>query len=283
MQGKLILVGTPIGNLSDFSPRAIKTLEECDFILAEDTRVTIKLLNHFNIKKTMTSYFEHNKNEKNEFIINKLKNGETIALVSDAGMPAISDPGEELVNLCHKNNITVNAVPGPTALITALTLSGLSTKRFCFEGFLSMNKINRKQHLEELKNETRTMIFYEAPHKLLNTLILMKEILGDRNISLVREITKIYEEVNKTTFEQAIQKYSEKMPKGEFVLIIEGATKIKEEKLSLDDAVKLSVNLINNGESITNASKEAAKLSGYKKSDIYKEVLKNTKDNDIIE
>ena len=273
MQGKLILVGTPIGNLNDFSERAIKTLEQCDLIAAEDTRVTAKLLNHFNIKKPMISYYEHNKNEKHDFLINKMLEGQVICLVSDAGMPAISDPGEDIVKLCYERGITVEVVPGATAFATALTISGLSAKRFCFEGFLSTNKNNRIAHLEELKNETRTMIFYEAPHKLIDTLKIMGEILGNRKISIVRELTKIYEEVIRTTFKEAYEKYKDNPLKGEIVLIIEGAEK-KEDKLTFEEAVSLAQKLMEKGQSLNTASKEIASLSGFKKSDIYKALLK---------
>jgi 16S rRNA (cytidine1402-2'-O)-methyltransferase len=195
MPGKLYVVGTPIGNLSDFSPRAVETLEKVDFIAAEDTRVTVKLLNHFEINKPMLAYYEHNKMQRGGDIIARLLGGEDCALVSDAGMPAISDPGEDLVRLCHENGIPVESVPGPSALITALAISGMKSGRFCFEGFLSVNKPSRRAHLAELKTEPRTMIFYEAPHKLPATLKDMLEAFGDRKIALCREITKLNEEM----------------------------------------------------------------------------------------
>lgn len=222
MSGKLYVVGTPIGNLEDFSPRAVRILSEADFIAAEDTRVTVKLLNHFDIKKEMLSYYEHNKNTKGNLIIERILRGESCALVSDAGMPAISDPGEDLVRQAHEEGITVESVPGPSALVTALAISGMESGRFCFEGFLSVNKISRKKHLDELKNESRTMIFYEAPHKLNATLNDMLKAFGDRKIALVRELTKIHETVFNTTLSEAVEFYSDNSPKGEFVLIIEG-------------------------------------------------------------
>ena len=222
MSGKLYVVGTPIGNLGDFSPRAVETLEKVDFIAAEDTRVTLKLLNHFGIKKEMVSYFEHNKRDRGEIITARILSGEDCAICTDAGMPAISDPGEDLVRLCHKLGIQVESVPGPTAFATALALSGMEVGRFTFEGFLSVSKKSRREHLEELTDEKRTMVFYEAPHKLKNTLQDMYKYFGDREISLVREITKVHEEVIKTTLAEAINRYEDEKPKGEFVLIVAG-------------------------------------------------------------
>lgn len=274
MQGKLIIVGTPIGNLSDFSKRAIDTLNNVDFIAAEDTRVTVKLLNHFNIKKPLISYHEHNKIKKDDFICEKILNGETCALVSDAGMPAISDPGEELVKMCYEKNIKVSVVPGPSALISALAISGLPTGRFTFEGFLSVNKKSRIEHLEELTEETRTMIFYEAPHKIKNTLHDLYKYLGNRNISIVREITKIYEEVIKTDLKKACESIEESPIKGEIVLIIEGLKKDKTNDSSLEDALKIANNEIKNGSSIKDAAKIAAKETSIKKGDIYKALIK---------
>jgi 16S rRNA (cytidine1402-2'-O)-methyltransferase len=213
MTGKLYLVGTPIGNLGDLSPRAADTLEKVDFIAAEDTRVTVKLLNHLGIKKPMLSYYEHNKKERGGEIIERLLGGQNCALVTDAGMPAISDPGEDMVKLAHENGIPVESVPGPSAVITALAMSGMPSGRFTFEGFLTMNKPGRRAHLAELKSEKRTMIFYEAPHKLVATLKDMLDFLGDRDIALVRELTKIHEEVIHTSLSGALQIYSEKEPK----------------------------------------------------------------------
>lgn len=277
MYGKLSVVGTPIGNLSDFSPRGLSALQNADFIAAEDTRVTLKLLNHFGIKAKTLSYHEHNKVTAGKEIIERLKAGENCALVTDAGMPAISDPGEDLVRLCHENGITVEAVPGPSALITALAVSGNRTGRFCFEGFLSVNRQSRRIHLEELKNEKRTMIFYEAPHKLVATLNDMKEAFGDREITLVRELTKIHEEIIKTTFSGALERYSETPPKGEFVLIIEGKTE-EEKNFTLNDAVKTAAEFIKNGDKPSIAAKKAAQLTGIRKSDIYKEISANSQE-----
>lgn len=275
MSGKLFVVGTPIGNLGDFSERAINTLKDCDFIAAEDTRVTIKLLNHFGIKKPMISYFEHNKFQKGEIICDRIQNGENCVLVSDAGMPAISDPGEELVCQCIERGIEVTVVPGPSALISALAISGMKTGRFTFEGFLSVNKKRRKEHLIELIDEKRTMIFYEAPHKLKATLEDMYNILGDRRITLVRELTKIHEEVIKTTFKQAIIRMNDEKPKGEFVLIIEGKEPEEKESYDLDDAQKIAEDLIEKGFSLSESSKKAAAITGIKKGEIYKSLVEN--------
>lgn len=273
MAGILYVVGTPIGNLSDFSPRAVETLAGCDFIAAEDTRVTLKLLNHFEIKKPLISYFEHNKREKGEMILDRIVNGESCALVTDAGMPAISDPGEDLVNLCLNAGIKVESVPGPTAFATAVAISGMPSGRFTFEGFLSVNKPSRREHLAELKNEKRTMVFYEAPHKLAQTLRDMYEAFGDRNIALIKELTKIHETVERTTLKLASEKYSEVAPKGEFVLVIEGAGEDKTARLSLEQAVSLAKLLTADGMSVNDAAKEAASQTGFKKSVIYKALL----------
>lgn len=274
MSGKLYVVGTPIGNLEDFSPRAVRILGETDFIAAEDTRVTVKLLNHFDIKKEMVSYYEHNKNTKGNLIIERILKGESCALVSDAGMPAISDPGEDLVRAAHAAGITVESVPGPSALVTALAISGMESGRFCFEGFLSVNKISRKKHLDELKNEKRTMIFYEAPHKLNATLKDMLKVFGDRKIALVRELTKIHETVFNTTLSEAVGFYADNPPKGEFVLIIEGKKEEDSEGYTLEDAVALARRLTDEGKSTSFAAKEAADISGIKKGDIYRELIK---------
>lgn len=274
MSGKLYVVGTPIGNLEDFSPRAVRILSEVDFIAAEDTRVTLKLLNHFGIKKEMISYYEHNKNEKGGVIIERLLAGEVCAIVSDAGMPAISDPGEDLVRLAHQNGIEVESVPGPAAFVTALSISGMPSGRFCFEGFLSVNKQSRRLHLEELKGERRTMLFYEAPHKLVNTLKDMLEAFGDRNICLVKELTKLHETVFNTTFSAALEHYAEFPPKGEFVLIVEGAPEVKEEaSYTLEDAVSIAKALMESGLSASAAAKEAANTTGIKKGEIYKKMI----------
>lgn len=273
MSGKLYVVGTPIGNLEDFSPRAVRILSEADFIAAEDTRVTVKLLNHFDIKKEMLSYYEHNKNTKGNLIIERILKGESCALVSDAGMPAISDPGEDLVRAAHEAGITVESVPGPSALVTALAISGMESGRFCFEGFLSVNKISRKRHLDELKNERRTMIFYEAPHKLNATLKDMQKVFGDRKIAIVRELTKIHETVFTTTLSGAAEYYADNPPKGEFVLIIEGKKEEEDEQYTLEDAVRLAKRLADEGKSTSLAAKEAAEISGIKKGDIYKALI----------
>lgn len=270
MAGTLYVVGTPIGNLGDFSPRAVEVLSSCDFIAAEDTRVTIKLLNHFGIKKPMVSYYEHNRNERGGVIIERLLNGENCALVSDAGMPIISDPGEDLTLRCHENNIKVCAVPGPCAFVTALAISGMPSGRFTFEGFLTKAKQNRREHLEELVNEKRTMIFYEAPHKLPSTLEDMAKYFGDRKIALVKELTKIHENVERTTLFEAAKKYREVSPRGEYVLIIEGKPEDTEQTITIDEAKSMAEELIKSGLSKNEASKEIAKKTALKKSDIYK-------------
>ena len=275
MAGKLYIVGTPIGNLSDFSPRAVETLTNCDFIAAEDTRVTLKLLNHFGIKKPMISYFEHNKREKGEQILARILGGEDCAIVTDAGMPAISDPGEDLVNLCLENGVEVESVPGPTAFATAVAISGMPSGRFTFEGFLSVNKPSRREHLKEIENEKRTMVFYEAPHKLSATLKDLYECLGERRIAIVKELTKIHETVERTTLSQAAAKYAEAAPKGEYVLVIEGKAESGKEELTLDDAVTLAKKMVLQGVTINEAAKTAAKESGCKKSDIYKQLLED--------
>jgi len=272
MAGTLYIVGTPIGNLGDFSPRAVETLTNVDFIAAEDTRVTIKLLNHFGIKKPMVSYYEHNRAERGPLIIDRLLAGESCALVSDAGMPIISDPGEDLTKLCHENNISICAVPGPCAFVTALAVSGMPSGRFTFEGFLTVSKQNRKKHLSELVDEKRTMIFYEAPHKLPGTLRDMAEYFGDRKIALVKVLTKIHENVERTTLFAAAEKYSLESPKGEFVLIIEGKPEEEKTELTLEDATKIALRLTEEGLSKNEAAKEAAKQTGLKKSDIYKSI-----------
>ena len=271
--GKLFVVGTPIGNLGDFSPRAVETLKEVDFIAAEDTRVTLKLLNRFDIHTPMLCYFEHNIRERGDLVINRILAGEDCALVTDAGMPAISDPGQDLVRLAHEAGIKVCAVPGPTAFATAIAISGMVTCRFTFEGFLSGSKPNRREHLESLKNEKRTMIFYEAPHKLANTLRDFVEYFGpDRKLCIVREITKIYEEVMHTTAKEAAEKYAEGKQKGEYVLIVEGA-KPDANRFTLEEAAELARKYIGDGLSPSTASKQAAKDSGLKKGDIYKLII----------
>ncbi len=270
MSGKLYVVGTPIGNLSDFSPRGIETLKNVDFIAAEDTRVTVKLLNHFDIKKPMLAYYEHNKMEKGGDIIARLLSGENCALVSDAGMPAISDPGEDLVRMCYENGIEVESVPGPSALVTALAMSGMKSGRFCFEGFLSVNKQSRRLHLNEVKDEKRTMIFYEAPHKLPATLKDMYEAFGDRKIALIRELTKIHEEVIHTSLKEASTMYNDAQPKGEFVLIIEGQREKEKTVYTVEQAVKIAKEYMADGNSASTAARLAAEKTGIKKGNIYK-------------
>lgn len=272
MLGKLYVVGTPIGNLGDFSPRAVETLKSVDFLAVEDTRVTVKLLNHFGISKEMLSYYEHNKAAKGNLILERLLRGETCAVVSDAGMPAISDPGEDLVRLCHQNGIPVESVPGPSAITTALSIAGMPTGRFCFEGFLTTQKNGRRQHLQDLKTEKRTMVFYEAPHKLLATLNDMLATFGERDIAIVRELTKLHETVFHTNFTQAIEYYTQNTPRGEFVLIISGA-KEEEKAYTLSDALSIAKKLVSEGQSTSFAAKEAANITGLKKGEIYKSLL----------
>ena len=270
MAGILYLVPTPIGNLGDISIRCRETLEAADFIAAEDTRVSLKLLNHLGIKKSLVSYYEHNKAFKGDKIVERILAGETCALVSDAGSPAISDPGEDLVKQCAAAGITVCAIPGPCAAITALSISGQATGRFCFEGFLSTAKKSRREHLDSLKKETRTMIFYEAPHKLVNTLEDMAAVFGaDRPISLCRELTKLHEEVVRTTLGEAVAKYTENAPKGEFVLIVAGAEPEIEEAPTEDDAAGYLKKLIDSGLSRKDAIKQTAKDLGLPKNVVY--------------
>lgn len=274
MAGMLYLVPTPIGNLGDISLRARQTLEAADFIAAEDTRVTLKLLNHLEIKKNLVSYYEHNKNFKGSRIVERILAGETCALVSDAGSPAISDPGEDLVRECAQAGITVCAIPGPCAAITALSISGQPTGRFCFEGFLSMSKKSRREHLDSLRVEKRTMIFYEAPHKLMNTLEDMTEVFGqDRAISFCRELTKLHEEVIRTTLGQAIVHFTETPPKGEFVLVVAGAPEeVKEAPTSVDAAARVN-ELMKQGLSRKDAIKQTAKELDLPKNAVYAAAL----------
>ena len=275
MAGMLYLVPTPIGNLGDISIRCRETLEQADFIAAEDTRVSLKLLNHLGIKKSLVSYFEHNKAEKGNMIVERILAGETCALVSDAGSPAISDPGEDLVRQCAEAGITVCAIPGPCAVITALSISGQSTGRFCFEGFLSTAKKSRREHLESLQKEERTMIFYEAPHKLCATLEDMASVFGnDRPISLCRELTKLHEEVVRTTLGDAIQKYTETPPKGEFVLVVAGAAPEEKGTATAEDGAARALELMESGMSRKDAARQAAKELGLQKNLVYDATLK---------
>lgn len=273
MNNKLYVVGTPIGNLSDLSPRAVDTLSKVDFIAAEDTRVTLKLLNHFDIKKPMVSYYEHNKRERGEIICARILSGEDCAIVTDAGMPCISDPGEDLIKLCEEKGIPTVVIPGPSAVISALAVSGLETGRFCFEGFLSVNKKSRKDHLEALRDERRTMIFYEAPHKLPSTLRDLYDFFGERKLTIVREITKIHEETIRTNTKYAAEVLAESGIKGEIVLVLEGKKSDESVKYTLEQAVETAQKLIDKGEKINNAAKQAAQLTGIKKNEIYRELI----------
>lgn len=276
VQGMLYLCATPIGNLGDVSPRCIEVMQSADMIAAEDTRRTLKLLNHFNISKPLTSYHEHNKRDKGMYLINLMKEGRNIALVSDAGTPAISDPGEDLVKLCIENGIEVTSIPGPVAGINALILSGLSTRRFSFEGFLSTNNRHRREHLAQVKNDPRTLIFYEAPHKLKYTLSDMKETFGgDRRIALARELTKLHEEIIRTTIDGALDIYKEQSPRGEYVLVIEGFSGDSEDMseqwwsgLSVTEHVN---KYINDGMNSKDAVKQASLDRGMPKREVYNE------------
>lgn len=270
MSGTLILVPTPIGNLGDISPRIHESLETANFIAAEDTRVSIKLLNHLGLKKQLVSYHEHNKQESGPHILARLLAGETCALVTDAGTPAISDPGEDLVRLCHDNGVTIRSIPGPCAAITALAMSGLPTGRFTFEGFLSVNKRSRREHLQSLLEETRTMIFYEAPHKLLITLMDLTEAFGsDRPICLCRELTKLHEEAIRTTLGQALSYYQENSPRGEYVLVLQGAAPRVQEAPSVEVCLEEIAALRSSGLSLKDAVKQVSKKSGVPRNTLY--------------
>lgn len=275
MSGTLYLVPTPIGNLGDISRRMAETLEQADFIAAEDTRVTVKLLNHLGLKKPMVPYHRHNTGTGGQAILNRLQAGESCALVTDAGTPAISDPGEELVAQCGAAGVPVCAVPGPCALVTALAVSGQPTGRFTFEGFLAMNKKNRKAHLESLRGEERTMIFYEAPHKLAATLQDLAVTFGaDRPLTLCRELTKLHEEVSRTTLGQAAAWYGENAPKGEFVLVVRGAEPLPEGETSLEDGLALVDRLRGEGMSLRDAVKRAARELGLSRNELYDAAVK---------
>lgn len=283
MSGILYLCATPIGNLGDVSARCLEIFNTVDMIAAEDTRRTLQLLNHFGISKPLTSYHEHNKQEKGAYIVKLLKEGKNVAQVSDAGTPAISDPGEDLVKLCIENGITVTSVPGPVAGINALILSGLSTARYAFEGFLSVNKRHRAEHLDLVKNDTRTLIFYEAPHKLKNTLADMAKYFGgDRKIAIARELTKLHEEILRFTLAEAVDYYNEVNPRGEYVLVVEGAsdTVLSQEKMwwskfSIDEHID---KYISDGMTSKEAIKQAAKDRDLPKRDVYNEY--HRKDNE---
>ena len=274
MSGTLYLVATPIGNLGDFSPRAVETLETVDFIAAEDTRVSVKLLNHFEIKKPLVSYHEHNHVSAGQAILQRLLAGESCALVTDAGTPAVSDPGEDLVRLCAENGVKVLSIPGCCAAVNALAVSGLPTGRFAFEGFLTVNKKNRRERLEALKNEERTLIFHEAPHKLLTTLQDMEAVFGsDRRIALCRELTKLHEETFRTTLGGAVAHYTENPPKGEFVLVLAGAEPREKATITLEDAVAQVLTLKAQGVRLKDAAKEVAEHTGFSKNELYAAAL----------
>ena len=274
--GKLYVVATPIGNLGDFSPRAIETLETVDFIAAEDTRVGAKLLNKFEIKKPQVSYFEHNRRTKGDYILSRLLEGESCAIITDAGTPAISDPGVDLVDLCAQNGVEVVAVPGCSAVVAALSISGMACGRFTFEGFLPVPKKERRAHLEEVKTEKRTMVFYEAPHKLQRTLQDMLECWGDRKIALCREITKLHEECFRTTLSEAIAHYEEHPPRGEFVLVIEGCTQVEAPVEEADLLAQVQA-LVEGGMPLMGAVKQVAKANGASKNKLYQEALDKLK------
>ena len=274
--GKLYVVATPIGNLGDFSPRAIETLETVDFIAAEDTRVGAKLLNKFEIKKPQVSYFEHNRRTKGDYILSRLLEGESCAIITDAGTPAISDPGVDLVDLCAQNGVEVVAVPGCSAVVAALSISGMACGRFTFEGFLPVPKKERRAHLEEVKTEKRTMVFYEAPHKLQRTLADMMECWGDRKIALCREITKLHEECFRTTLSEAISHYEEHPPRGEFVLVIEGCAEVEAPVEEADLLAQVQA-LVEGGMPLMGAVKQVAKANGASKNKLYQEALDKLK------
>lgn len=271
MAGKLYLVGTPIGNLGDISPRALRTLEEADFIAAEDTRVTLKLLNHFNIHKPLVSYYEHNAKRSGVKILERIIAGETCALVTDAGMPSVSDPGEDLAVRCAEAGVEITAVPGPSAVVTALAISAMPSGRFCFEGFLSTSGRSRREHLESLRGEKRTMIFYEAPHKLIKTLNDLSDTFGsERRIALCREMTKLHEEVIRTTLGEAAAMYTEdNPPRGEFVLVIDGAPDDTGEQYTSEAALELVNSYRAEGKSLKEACRLAAEVTGFKKNELY--------------
>ena len=277
MAGTLYLVATPIGNLGDFSPRGVETLERADFIAAEDTRVSMKLLNHFGIKKPLVSYHEHNRASAGQAILTRLLAGETCALVTDAGTPAISDPGEDLVRLCGENNIAVEAIPGCCAAICALAVSGLPTGRFTFEGFLPANKKEHRTALLRLQGEERTMVFHEAPHKLRATLSDMAEILGDRPVALCRELTKLHEETLRTTLSQAVALYAEREPRGEYVLVVAGAQPMEEPAITLEEGVSRVQRLREDGIKMKEAVRSVAGQTALNKNELYDAVLKAEK------
>ena len=274
MAGMLYLVATPIGNLGDLSPRAVETLAGADFIAAEDTRVSVKLLNHFDIKKPLVSYHEHNRAAAGQAILTRLLGGEICALVTDAGTPAISDPGQELVALCAANGVTVQAIPGCCAAIAALAVSGLDTRRFTFEGFLPSGKKERRMALEELTGEARTMVFHEAPHRLRATLADMAEVLGDRPVALCRELTKLHEDTVRTTLAQAAAYYAANEPRGEYVLVVAGREKQQGPQLTLEQGVERVLRLREDGMRMKDAVRQVADDTGLSRNDLYDAALK---------
>lgn len=274
MSGTLYLVATPIGNLGDFSPRGVETLEAVDFIAAEDTRVSVKLLNRFSIKKPLVSYHSHNHASAGQAILARLLAGESCALVTDAGTPAVSDPGEELVRLCAENGVTVQSIPGCCAAVTALAVSGLPTGRFTFEGFLSVNRKTRKEHLASLQQEIRTMIFHEAPHKLRTTLEDLSAAFGpERQVALCRELTKLHEETRRCTLGQAAAYYETHDPKGEFVLVVAGAAPRIGGAVTLEDAVAQVLVLRSQGMKLKDAAREVAEHTGLSRNELYTAAL----------
>ena len=278
MSGTLYLVATPIGNLGDLSPRAVETLAAVDFVAAEDTRVSLKLLNHFAIKKPLVSYHEHNAAAAGQTILARLLAGESCALVTDAGTPAISDPGEGLVRLCGENGVVVTAIPGCCAAVNALAVSGLPTGRFTFEGFLSVNKKSRREHLESLRGETRTMIFHEAPHKLRPTLADFRQVFGpERRIALCRELTKLHEEVFRCTLGEAEAYYRDHDPRGEYVLVVAGAEAEKAAAVTLAEGAAQVLALVEAGQRLKDAAREVADHTGLSKNDLYAAALEERK------
>lgn len=276
MSGTLYIIGTPIGNLEDITMRQLRLMGEVDFIAAEDTRVTRKLLSHYDIHTPTVSYHEHSGQAVAQSIADRILAGESCGVVTDAGMPCISDPGEPLIKLCYEQGIPMEVVPGPSAAIAALAISGQHTARFTFEGFLSVNQNQRGAHLEALRQETRTMIFYEAPHKLCRTLADMVKYFGkDREISLCRELTKLHEEVRRTTLEKAMAYYEQTPPRGEFVLVVAGAEPTAPEAVSLEEAAARVQFLVQNGQKLTQACKAVAAETGYRKSELYDAVQTN--------
>ena len=273
MAGILYLVATPIGNLGDFSPRAVETLAQADFIAAEDTRVSVKLLNHFDIKKPLVSYHEHNRAAAGQAILTRLLSGETCALVTDAGTPAISDPGQELVTLCAENGVTVQAIPGCCAAVAALAVSGLDTRRFTFEGFLPSGRKERRAALEELTGETRTMVFHEAPHRLRQTLADMAELLGDRPAALCRELTKLHEDTVRTTLAQAAAYYAANEPRGEYVLVVAGREKQTAPALPLEEGVARVLALRDGGMKLKDAVRRVADDTALPRNALYDAAL----------